>query len=130
MQLTFTAARYNGEVVNTAAVLGAVDEYGDPAPDAQAAATVRIKLKAKLTVLKTGKDISGWPPVPGHVVDWKIRVGNAGQATLTNVVVTDTVARWQRLPARLHTGARWRRRRGPAPALDDRRACRPATPSC
>jgi fimbrial isopeptide formation D2 family protein/uncharacterized repeat protein (TIGR01451 family) len=96
VQLTFTAGRYDGEVVNTAAVLGAVDEYGDPAPDAQAAATVRIKLKTKLTVLKTGKDISGWPPVPGHVVNWKIVVGNAGQATLTNVVVTDTVAKWQR----------------------------------
>jgi len=95
VQLKFTALRYDGEVVNTAAVLGAVDEYGDPVPDAQADATVRIKLTAKLTALKTGKDISGWPPVPGHVVNWKIKVGNAGQATLTNVVVTDTVARWQ-----------------------------------
>ena len=81
VQLTFTAGRYDGEVVNTAAVLGALDEYGDPAPDAQATATVRIRLKARLTVLKTGKDISGWPPVPGHVVDWKIKVANAGQAT-------------------------------------------------
>jgi len=95
VKLKFTALRYDGEVVNTAAVLGAVDEYGDPVPDAQADATERIKLTAKLTALKTGKDISGWPPVPGHVVNWKIKVGNAGQATLTNVVVTDTVARWQ-----------------------------------
>jgi uncharacterized repeat protein (TIGR01451 family) len=96
LRLKFTARRFDGVVVNTADVLGAIDEYQDSVPDAQSAAQVRIRLKAKLTALKTGKDISGWPPVPGHVVNWKITVKNVAQATLTNVVITDTIARWQR----------------------------------
>ena len=93
--VTFRALRYSGVVTNTAICAGAVDEYQDPVAEAQASADVRIHLKAKMIALKTGADLNGGPPAPGDIVNWKIVVKNVGQATLTNVVVNDTVGKWQ-----------------------------------
>ena len=93
--VTFRALRYSGVVTNTAVCAGAVDEYQDPVAEVQAAADVRIHLKAKMIALKTGADLNGGPPAPGDIVNWKIVVKNVGQATLTNVVVNDTVGKWQ-----------------------------------
>ncbi len=113
----FTARRYSGTVVNTASVDGAIDEYLDPVASVQDTADVRIHLTARMTALKTGADLNGGTPAPGDIVGWKIVVKNVGQAPLTNVLVTDTVGKWQtyqagsiRGPGRDDTGAphmRW-----------------------
>jgi uncharacterized repeat protein (TIGR01451 family) len=63
--------------------------------EVRAAADARIRLKARMMALETGADLSEASPAAGDIVGWKIVVRNVGQATLTNVVVTDTVARWQ-----------------------------------
>ena len=93
--LTFTALRHDGTVVNTALVAGAIDEYQTPLAQVSATADVRIRLKAKMKALKTGRDLTQSTPTAGDIVGWKIVVSNVGEATLTHVVVTDTVARWQ-----------------------------------